>query len=149
MRLRSFFATACALVFAMMALFAVAWMKNPYGRGWSSGVKTECEYYLYSQSSQAKIVESVSLAESFFITGEKSVFCFDSEEEAGRYALNLLGGDEVTTVFEEEWDGVRSVYAYSARRGGGILLSGKRVNLHVVWKGTRVCVGTPIVFGGY
>lgn len=149
MRLRGFFGVAFALLSSAVFFYAAAWLKNPYGRECDFAVRVESEYYLYSPSSQAKIVERVGFAESFFLTGEKSVFCFLSEADAEKYASALLKEQGAAVVFEEECMGARSIYAFAPKRGGGIALSGKRVNLHLVVKGARVCVGTPIVFGGY
>ncbi len=149
MRVRGFLGMVLSVCVSAAVLFAAVWLKNPYGRGSALAVRTESEYYLYSPSSQAKIVASVGLAESFFLTGEKSVFQFPSEKEAARYLSGLLDEQGAKVVFEEECMGARSIYAYAPKRGGGITLLGKRVNLHLVWSGERVCVGTPIVFGGY
>ena len=149
MRLRGFLGLALSVLFSVVLLYSSVWLKNPYGRASRWAVKVESEYYLYSSSSQAKIVESVGFADSFFLTGEKSVFCFSSELEAENYAAALLEEQGAEIVFVEECMGVRSIYAYAPKRGGGVALSGKRVNLHLAIKDERVCVGTPIIFGGY
>lgn len=149
MRLRGFLKIALAGVFSLSILFFAGLLKNPYGKG---SVVAEClgrEYYLYSPSSQAKIVKRVGFADCFFLTGERSDFLFSSEREASGYVFELLDEQNATVVFEEEIMGARSIYAYAPNCGNGILLSGKRVNLHLVVKGDCVCVGTPIVFGGY
>jgi hypothetical protein len=139
---------AVALVCSAVTVFAVAWLKNPYGRP-ANGVCVEREYYLYSPSSQAKILESVDFAESFFLTGEKATFCFESEAAAAEYACALLQEKGMKIVWEESWGNVQSVYAYAANRERGIRLPCGRVNLHVVLQGAYVQVGTPIIFGGY
>jgi len=139
---------AVALVCSAVTVFAVSWLKNPYSRP-ADGVCVEREYYLYSPSSQAKIVESVGLADAFFLTGEKATFCFESESAAAEYVCALLKEEGAKIVSEETWGDVKSVYAYAANREKGIRLPCGRVNLHVVVQGARVQVGTPIIFGGY
>ena len=149
MRFRGFLGVALSTLLSATLMYSVAWLKNPYGRECVSAVNWEREYYLYSPSSQAQIVGKVSFAQSFFLTGEKSVFRFSSENEARDYALSLLKEQGAVVVLEEDCMGVHSIYAFAPKRGGGILLSGQRVNLHIVQNGARVCVGTPIIFGGY
>lgn len=139
---------AVALVCSAATVFAVLWLKNPYGR-FSGGVCVEREYYLYSPSSQAKIVERVDFAESFFLTGEKATFCFESEAAAEEYVCALLKEEGAKIVSEESWGNVKSVYAYAANREKGIRLPCGRVNLHIAVQGACVQVGTPIIFGGY
>ena len=149
MRLRGFLRMAGAVCLAAACLVVVRWMENPYGKSSGFALCAGREYYLYSPSSQAKIVKSASFAESFYLTGEKSVFLFPSDLEAEKYVCAVLAEQHATIAFEEEVLGGRSIYAYAPKRGGGVLLSGQRVNLHLVLRGSRVCVGTPIIFGGY
>ena len=149
MRLRAFFGLFFAVLLSAVSLYSAAWLKNPYGRGSELALKAASEYYLYSPSSQAKIVGDVDFAQSFFLTGESTTFVFPSEQTAQNYVSGLLQEQGAAIVWEEECLGARSIYAYAPKRGGGIVLSGKRVNLHLVWKGEHVRVGSPIVFGGY
>ena len=130
-------------------LSAVGLMRNPYG-SLSSGVLTvEGEYYLYSPSSRAKIVEKLSLQDLPWYTGEKRVFRFQTQEEAGRYALKLLSERRAQVIFEETVAGVYSIYAYVRGGGVGVALRGAPVNLHLALFENCVQVGTPIIFGGY
>ena len=137
-----------SLCVALGIFFVAGCMQNPYG-DYRDGVLTEREYYLFSPSSQAAMQADVELCEYFCITGEKAVFLFDTEEDAGRYAMKLLKTQAATVVFEESVADVRSMYAHTKRIGTGVRIGGAYINLHIVLSGKRVQVGTPIVFGGY
>ena len=149
MRLRAFFGLFFAVLLSAVSLYSAAWLKNPYGRGSELALKAASEYYLYSPSSQAKIVGDVDFAQSIFLTGESTTLVFSSKQTAESYVSGLLQEQGAAIVWEEECLGARSIYAYAPKRGGGIVLSGKPVNLHLVCKDKRVRVGSPIVFGGY
>ncbi len=123
-------------------------LQNPYGDT-SGGVLTEREYYLYSPSSQAAVRTETAFGESVYIQGEKSTFLFQTLEDAGRYAVNLLKAQRAQVYFEEDIAGARSIYAYSQRLGGGVRVGGVLVNLHIVISGEFVQVGTPMIFGAY
>ncbi len=138
----------CGAVFGT-ALLIMALMKNPYGSLMNDCLKLGQEYYLYSVSSQAKISKSLTVAEYFSKTGEKSVFAMKSKKEADRYALKLLKEHRATVVCEENVAGVRSIYAYAPALGEGVSLFGKTVNLHLVVSAESLQVGVPLIFGGY
>ena len=123
-------------------------LQNPYGDP-LGGVLTEREYYLYSPSSQAAVRTETALWESVYIQGEKSVFTFETQENANEYAVRLLDVQKAQVLFEEKVAGARSIYAYSKRLGGGVRIGGVVVNLHIVLSGSTVQVGAPIIFGGY
>ena len=149
MRFWRWITLAASIVSFAATAFLVSWLENPYGRCSASGACVEREYYLYAPSSQAKIVESVRFADSFFLTGEKSTFRFASEDAATAYVRDLLEEENAAVVLEEAWGSAQSVYAFSPRRENGIRLSCGRVNLHIVLQGACVQVGTPMIFGGY
>ena len=137
--------------FGLVGVFCllVSLLKNPYGILLVEGEKVDAEYYLYSPSSQAKICDSVSLAEYVHLTGEKMEFAFSSEAEAASAAASFLQERAAKIVCVEEVAEVRSIYAYVKGGYKETTLFGKKVNLHVVVSGKMVRVGIPIIFGGY
>ncbi len=137
----------CGVLCGAMLLCCGA-LCNPCGRA-LGGVETGREYYLYSPSSQAKIVERLSFSDYFSLVGEKYTLRFSSDEAANAYVENLLSEKGARTVFEECVAGVRSIYAYVADGRKGVQISAGRVNLHLAICGKEVQVGTPIIFGGY
>ena len=100
------------------------------------------EYYLYSSSSQAKIVREISLNDLLFLKGERAE---TTETEVGV----LLERYGASVVFLEEFaDGV-SYYCYSPTLKTPLLIDGKFINLQIVVKKSGVLLGSPVVFGGY
>ena len=100
------------------------------------------EYYLYSPSSQSKIVTEISVLDLLFLKGERV-------EVAERELGALLEKYGASVVFCEEFvDGV-SYYCYSPTLKTPILIGGKFVNLQIVVKESGVVLGSPVVFGGY
>ena len=51
-------------------------------------------------------------------------------------------------LFTEEAGGVVNYYLYSSRLGGGVVLGGYFVNLHIAVSAAQTTVGTPLIFGG-
>ncbi len=102
----------------------------------------ERNYYLYSPSSQATIAEKLPVDKLGFLTGESvALDGGDPKEIFASYGAELL--------FVESAEGITSYYGYSDRLAGGKLIAGRLVNLHVAKKGTRVVVGSPLIFGGF
>lgn len=108
-------------------------------------------FYLYSKSSDAQITTVpkdyapvFSLLHRAQITGERSVLTDDprSIEEI----LSSLGG---TLLFVEECGDVTSYYCYADGLSSPVFLNGTAVNLHLAVRGNTVCMGTPLIFGGF
>ena len=106
-------------------------------------------FYSQSESSQAQIVladASEALAVKWSIaslTGESARY-EDAEEafaQAEKYRAELL---IVRTVQD-----VTDYYYYSPCLGGGVVLEGKKVNLHIAVRGSSANIGSPLIFGGY
>ena len=107
-------------------------------------------YYLYSASSQAETKGKIELGEIFCVSGESVAFVsVESLDEKRTRALAALKERGVTVLFEEEINGVLSVYGYSPALYEPVLIKGEQVNLHIAISDTRTVVGSPIVFGGY
>lgn len=69
--------------------------------------------------------------------------------EAATAAEEILRRYRAELCFEEETDGIVSYYCYSPRLGGGVILNGQKINLHIAVRGSSLAVGNPVVFGGY
>ena len=73
--------------------------------------------------------------------------------ESVQYSGNRL--DELTQkyraklLFTEESCGVTNYYFYSPVLGGGVLLNGQPVNLHIAVSAEKTVAGTPLIFGGF
>ena len=76
------------------------------------------------------------------VRGESARYAGDRYEEIkARFHAELL--------FEEETDGTVNKYLYSPDLGGGVMLEGYLVNLHIALRAEETAVGTPLIFGGY
>ncbi len=138
-RLKNCIATIVALLIAALALLfvcAIGVVSFPQTEGTR-------RYYLdgaYSQEGQAYL----SLFDCARVRGQ-SVSCRMTEVEALAF-IEELGGE---VLFTEEASGVRSYYCYTKAVGGGLVVGGYFVNLHVAVEGSRCVVGSPIIFGSF
>lgn len=133
--LLALFVAACAL-FVFVCARASAF---PFLQG-------ERTYYLYSASSQAKIVKEYEFFDTFFVQGE-SVFMEVEREEV--FLQELLEKLNAKILFTEQVEGTTSYYCYAKGLKEGVQINGRTVNLHIAVKSGTAVVGTPIIFGGY
>ena len=144
-----FFKTACALAVSLFfGLFCVC-LNDFSGAGYAKNAERSVEYYLYSPSSQAEIKTEPAFADLPYVKGKSAIFRFPSESAAAQFVDELLTDKRATHKFTEYAGGTLSYYCYTPQGGAGIALRGQTVNLHVARRGVCVCVGEPIVFGGY
>lgn len=52
-------------------------------------------------------------------------------------------------LFSETACGITNYYLYSPALGGGVMLGGVCVNLHIAVSETYTAAGTPLIFGGF
>ena len=102
-------------------------------------------FYLDSQSSQSLQKKHLSVLEIFRVRGE-SVY-LDGESE--NFVEGVLSDFAAQVLFEEEIDGVRSYYCFSPTLGEGIMVNGRKVNLHIAISDGGCALGSPIIFGGF
>ncbi len=102
----------------------------------------EHTYYLDSASSQALVKTRLSFSDIFRVRGESVV----AERGEAESIAERFGAALVAT--EYAGDAVSYYYTVDAW-GGGVLIDGKRVNLHIAVGENRVVVGTPVIFGGF
>lgn len=138
-KLTAFLRFICALFICGVILLPVCLLSfSPFP------FEQEKEYYLYSLSSQANIVNEPALLDLLFVTGESARIKTEEinlEELLSNYGANVL--------FTENVDGALSYYCYSPKLKSPVVLDGKSVNLHIIVKDKEVVLGSPVVFGGY
>ena len=100
------------------------------------------EYYLYSASSQAKIVKDVNLLDLLYVKGEK----IETKETDVEF---LLAKYKASVVFEEKFEDKVAYYCYSPNLKTPVRIDGKFINLQIVVKRDSAILASPLVFGGY
>ena len=97
-----------------------------------------------TSSAEAVVLEgdALPLLLSPEVRGESAVFQGDRAEE-------LLRAYRARVLFIEEAAGTVSYYCHSPLLGEGLLLNGKRVNLHIAAGRGQTAAGTPLLFGGF
>lgn len=133
----------CFLLSAAVVLFFAFLGSRP-------PVFPEGENYTFcvgSSSSQAKMIVTNGNARilRFLLSdvrGESTVYMDKDCSE-------LLAFYEAVPVFTEACAGVRNEYYYSPCFSGGVWIEGALINLHVAYRENTVCIGTPVIFGGY
>ncbi len=146
-RLKNFIATAGALLLALLLLLCVWTLSSDTFHG----LEGERTYYLYSASSQATIKESLSLREIFAVEGESvQISVRAGEEGLVREKLDcLLKSLQAELVYSEQAGDAYAFYYFTPAWANGILVNGKRVNLHIAVGENRCVIGSPVIFGGF
>ena len=78
-----------------------------------------------------------------------------SAYEGGRYETKMEIVRDLTEkyhakiLFIEEVGGVTSYYCYTPAWTDGLILYGKKINLHIAIGGNQLAVGSPIIFDGF
>ena len=130
-------------------------------------------FYLQSASSQGLRKERLTLRDFSSIRGESleiSVvgnFDINNANDGGVYAMKVdnvaysiaekLGAE---IIFTEESAGIKSYYAHTLQWTDGVILYGKKINLHIAFRLEVVedesgeeqisgVIGSPIIFDGY
>lgn len=156
-----------ALLAALFVSFSVYLIHS------SSFTGGESTYYLYCASSQAEIKRALSLADLAHLKGESAVYVFEkgrtedvadapideytaieeilpeAGENASAFAEDFISAYDAKLCFAEEIGNTLSFYCYSPQLKGGVILNGRKINLHIAVRAESVAVGTPIIFGGY
>ncbi len=107
------------------------------------------DFFLYSKSSQAKIVTlKENEAEYFFyfkrdLKGESVVF-YD-KEKVEKLILEL----SATKLFTETGENFYCEYYFSPEISDYLFINGEKVNLHVSYSNDKIRVATPLIFGSF
>ena len=106
-------------------------------------------FYLYSKSSNAKIVTLTEDKAYYFtyfknsIKGESVIFY--NEEKV----IKLISDLSAKKMFCENGENFHCEYYYTDKIDDYVILNGEKINLHVCYLEDYISVGTPIVFGSY
>ena len=102
------------------------------------------ELYLAPSSSSLTVETKSPVLDKLFlpVKGESVRYDGDKKEE-------LLTRFHAEILFTEEAAGVTNYYCFSPFLGGGVLLFGEKVNLHIALSNSQTAVGTPLIFGGF
>ena len=106
-----------------------------------SGERT---FYLDSSSSQGLRKESISLIDLPRVRGESVRFSCQEDE-----VLSIIRACGGKVEFVEEVCGITSYYCTTDEWESGILLNGKKINLHIAFSNGQCVVGVPIIFDGF
>ena len=115
--------------------------------------KGEHYLYLYSKSSNAKVVDvrgdsgAKKLLNTFTVRGESVYLRLD--QGANDYAKELIKTKKAILVFCEEVQGITCEYYYSPQIFNYVIIKGKRVNLHLVKTNKGIKIGSPLVFDSF
>lgn len=101
-------------------------------------------FYLDSASSQGLRKESLSVLDLPRLRGE--CVRFSCEEDEVLSILQSCGG---RVEFMEEACGITSYYCSTSKWGDGLMLNGKKINLHLAYADGVCVVGVPIIFDGF
>lgn len=120
---------AFALVLRLSPVFAGGKGYELYGGASSSSLIVQTD---------APLLEKFRMGE---VAGESVRYEGDRYGElCARFGAELL--------FCEEAGGTVNYYLYSPVLGEGVMLQGRRVNLHIAVREDTTAVGTPLIFGG-
>lgn len=144
LQLKNFICTVFALVVFLGVCLAVKSERTCV----FSGLDGKRTFYLYGASSQALQTEKLSLQELFSVRGESVSFAVGRGKGKAK-AEEIIKELGAETLIKEESCETVSYYGYSPALGKCVQVQGKAVNLHIAFSGERLCVGTPIIFGGF
>ena len=142
-RLRAFVALLVAVTVSLLFGFATRALRVSK----FADISGERVFYLYSASSQAKCVSTLSFLDIFCVKGESVAFDVETDGETLAREIALRYGAEI--ILREEAGDVVSYYAYTPAWGERVCVGGKAVNLHIAVRENACAVGTPIIFGGF
>ena len=154
-KLKSFIQTLVALIL-VTGVLCFFWGMNVSR---FSTIEGEHVFYLQSASSQGLRKEKLTLRDFPNIRGESVRFSIlqqtgtqnMTEKEAEKIAETIAKEYDAVILFTEEIAGIKSYYAHTFRWHDGVMLEGRKVNLHIAihLKNGEGAIGSPIIFDGY
>ena len=111
-------------------------------------------YYLYSSSSNAKIIscnisDNLKLG-SLCVKGESLYLPFQNGESmVNEYIEQLLKAYNAKNQVIEKGNFGDGEYYYSNKIPTFVIINGRRVNVHVVKGTSGITIGTPLIFGSF
>ena len=142
-RLKNFIRVFFALTVVMVSLFLLFTVSVCQ----LSDCGGERVFYLDSPSSQGLRKSELGISDIFRVKGE--TIRFKTQDSKEGFLKETLLKYQAELLFSEKIGETISYYCYAKGLDGGIVLNGRMVNLHVVWKEGEAVLGTPIIFDGY
>ena len=128
------------LIALLCALFACALLRVPVFEGGEG-----YELYLGGSSSATIVSTQIPALDKLLHMGVKG----ESARYEGDLYEALKDRFHAKLLFTEEAAGVTNYYLLSPSLGPGVLLAGRRVNLHIAVGRGQTAAGTPLIFGGF
>ncbi len=143
-RCKTFFSLSLACAFFLTVAFVVR-SANVCKFADLQGERT---FYLRSSSSQALIKSELGFFDCFKLKGESVSFLSKDGEKKAKELFDFYGAK---LLFQEETLDVISYYGYTEKWSEKVEIEGACINLHVAVQksGDGICVGAPIIFGGF
>ena len=101
-------------------------------------------FYLGADSSSLFISSTSPARDRLFLSVRG-----ESVQYAGNQLEKLQQKYRAKLLFCEDVCGISNYYFSSPLLGGGVLLNGYTVNLHIAVSAEKTVAGTPIIFGGF
>ena len=102
-------------------------------------------FYMGKNSSSLVIFSDCPALEKLILGDVKG----ESVQYSGNQFYELKTKFRAKLLFTEESCGVTNYYLYSPVLGGGVLINGQPVNLHIAVSAEKTVAGTPLIFGGF
>lgn len=129
--------SAAALLFTIICAMCGVGAAFPYGK--------KHVYYLLPSSEAAVYTSDTAIPARLLLSevgGESVTLDYVTREDIEKkYSATLL--------FSCSAAGVDNYYYYSPDFSSFVYICGVAVNLHIAERADDICVGTPIIFGGY
>ena len=140
----------CAVTFLFFTLYTV---KEPILFNCDKG---KYSFYLKKSSSNCEIVRvlasdaPICKSNLFCVIGESLHFDAENYNEEGlAYCESKIREYGAQLVFCESGAWGENLYYYTAKIKNYVIISGKRVNIHLAKGENSVAIGSPLIFGSY
>lgn len=136
------------LIFLFLLIIVVAYRVNGFAL---ATYVEDGEYSLYYEDGGMSKEYSLTAFQTIFarlgkggVSGESVRFSGD-DEDIDRIIKKL----NIEIKDSQRLANLTTLYGYSARLGGGVMLDGQKINIQIVRKGNTVIIGTPLIMGSY
>ena len=138
----------------MIALFVIGCLWTTQISRFSN-VEGERVFYLQSASSQGLRKENLLFCDFPNIRGESVRLILPNDTKKEEFIKKLTQEYDAKILFVEEIAGVTSYYGHTTKWTDGVMINGRKINLHIAFAmdesvEKQYCViGSPIIFDGY
>ena len=150
-RLKYFLQTILAFALALFVIGALCTARISR----FSNIEGERVFYLQSASSQGLRKENLSFVDFPNIRGESVRFMLSERVSKEEFVESFAQEYGAEILFTETLADVTSYYGYTTKWTDGIMINGRKINLHIALSmeddegGTLCVIGSPIIFDGY